>query len=262
MAEGDYFTKVKAAYETAKSNYDRAASLVKENIVSQREFEAARLEFENARAAYDAIAGSQSEKGVSVKAPLSGFVQQLFVKEGEYVTAGQSLATVSQNKRLMLQAEVSQKYYSSLKKITTAHFKTPYDNQLHSLATLNGRLLSYGKSSGENSFYIPVSFEFDNKGEVIPGSFVEVFLISSPMPHTLTVPLSALTNELGYFYIYIQVDKEIYRKQEVTLGANDGREVEIRTGLTAGERVVTQGAYQVKMASASGAIPHGHSHEH
>ena len=109
---------------------------------------------------------------------------------------------------------------------------------------------------------MPVSFEFDNKGDVIPGSFVEVFLISAPIDNTLSIPVTALTNEMGTFYVYVQLDEEGYRKQEVTPGMNDGRQVQILKGLKAGDRVVTQGAYQVKMASFSGAIPHGHSHEH
>ena len=54
---------------------------------------------------------------------------------------------------------------------------------------------------------------------------------------------------------------EGYKKQEVTLGASNGKKVQILTGLKAGDRVVTKGAYQVKLASASNAIP-AHSHEH
>ena len=189
-------------------------------------------------------------------------MKNILVKEGEYITVGQPLATVSQNQRLVLRAEVSQRYYNAMQSVKSANFKTPYDNKVYSLEDLNGRLLSFGKTSNENSFFIPVSFEFDNKGEVIPGSFVEVYLISSPIENTLSIPVSALTNEIGIYYVYVQIDEEGYRKQEVALGANNGKEVQIIKGLHPGDRVVTQGAYQVKMASASGAIPHGHSHEH
>ena len=62
-------------------------------------------------------------------------------------------------------------------------------------------------------------------------------------------------------FVYLQLDEEGYKKQEVTLGASNGKEVQILTGLKAGDRVVTKGAYQVKLASASNAIP-AHSHEH
>ena len=262
IAEGDYYTKVKATYEAAKASYDRAEALVKDKIISQKEFESTKLEFENAKTAYDAVSNNKTAKGVSVNAPINGHMKNILVKEGEYITVGQPIATVSQNQRLVLRAEVSQRYYNAMQSVKSANFKTPYDNKVYSLEDLNGRLLSFGKTSNENSFFIPVSFEFDNKGEVIPGSFVEVYLISSPIENTLSIPVSALTNEMGIYYVYVQIDEEGYRKQEVALGANNGKEVQIIKGLHPGDRVVTQGAYQVKMASASGAIPHGHSHEH
>ena len=103
--------------------------------------------------------------------------------------------------------------------------------------------------------------EFDNRGDIIPGSFVEIYLLSYPMENVLSLPVSALTNEMGNFYVYRQLDEEGYQKQEVTLGANNGKEVQVLSGLTPGDRIVTRGAYQVKMASASAAIP-GHTHEH
>ena len=262
IAEGDYYTKVKATYEAAKANYDRAEALVKDKIISQKEFESTKLEFENAKTAYNAVSNHKTAKGVSVNAPINGHMKNILVKEGEYITVGLPLATVSQNQRLVLRAEVSQRYYNAMQSVKSANFKTPYDNKVYSLEDLNGRLLSFGKTSNENSFFIPVSFEFDNKGEVIPGSFVEVYLISSPIENTLSIPVSALTNEMGIYYVYVQIDEEGYRKQEVALGANNGKEVQIIKGLHPRDRVVTQGAYQVKMASASGAIPHGHSHEH
>lgn len=262
IAEGDYYTKVKATYEAAKASYDRAEALVKDKIISQKEFESTKLEFENTKTAYDAVSNNKTAKGVSVNAPINGHMKNILVKEGEYITVGQPLATVSQNQRLVLRAEVSQRYYNAMQSVKSANFKTPYDNKVYSLEDLNGRLLSFGKTSNENSFFIPVSFEFDNKGEVIPGSFVEVYLISAPIENTLSIPVSALTNEMGIHYVYVQIDEEGYRKQEVALGANNGKEVQIIKGLHPGDRVVTKGAYQVKMASASGAIPHGHSHEH
>jgi multidrug efflux pump subunit AcrA (membrane-fusion protein) len=61
--------------------------------------------------------------------------------------------------------------------------------------------------------------------------------------------------------VYVQLDDECYERREVKLGADNGREVELLSGVHAGERVVMQGACQVRLASASKAIP-GHSHEH
>ena len=140
--------------------------------------------------------------------------------------------------------------------------RQPYNNKVYALSELNGRLLSYGKASGGGSgYYVPVTFEFDNKGDIVPGSFVEVYLLSSPMENVIALPRAALTEEQGSFFVYLQLDEEGYKKQLVTLGADNGESVQILSGVKAGDRVVTEGAYQVKLASATNAIP-AHSHEH
>lgn len=188
-------------------------------------------------------------------------MKSLLVKEGDYVTVGQPLVSITQNRRLFLRADVSEKYYASLPAITSANFCTPYNSKVYTLQDLNGRLLSYGKASGEGSYYIPVTFEFDNRGDVVPGSFVEIYLLARPMEGVISVPRSALTEEQGSFYVYLQLDEECYRKQLVTLGADNGQRVQVLSGLKAGDRLVTRGAYQVKLAGAANALP-AHSHEH
>lgn len=192
---------------------------------------------------------------------MNGFLKNLQVREGDYVAVGQPLATISQNGRLVLRAEVGEKYYTILPTIQGANFRTPYDNAMYKLADLNGRLLTYGKASDSNSFYIPVTFEFDNKGAIIPGSYVEIWLLGRPIEGVLSVPVSALIEEQGVFFVYKQLDEEGYQKVEVKLGSNNGIDAEVLSGLKSGDVIVTQGAYQIKLASASNAIP-AHTHQH
>ena len=261
LSDGDVAIRIKNAYQTAKREFERMEQLIGDKIVSQKEYEQARLAYENAKVAYDAIQGKQSVRGVAVTAPMNGFLKNILVKEGDYVTVGQPLATISQNNRLLLRADVSEKNYARLPMIRSAHFKTPYDDKVYKLDELDGRLLSYGKSSGNNSFYIPVLFEFDNKGAVIAGSYVEVYLLGKPMEQVLSVPTSALVEEQGLYCVYLRLDEDCYKKQYVTLGADNGETVQILSGLKAGDEVVTKGAYQIKLASASNAIP-AHTHHH
>ena len=261
LSDGDVALRLKNAYETARKEYERMKGLVADKIVSEKDFEQARLAYENAKVAYEAVEGKHSTQGVAVTATMSGFLKNILVKEGDYVSVGQPLATISQNNRLVLRADVSEKYYAHIPMMRSAYFKTPYDDQVYKLDELNGRFLSYGKSSANNSFYIPVLFEFDNKGTIIPGSFVEVYLLGNPMDSVLSVPHSALVEEQGLFFVYIRLDEECYKKQEVSLGADNGERVQILSGLKAGDQVVTKGAYQIKLASASNAIP-AHSHSH
>lgn len=262
IAEGDYTVRAKAAFEQAKAAFERAEALVGDKIVSQAEYEQKRLDYENARTAYEALASKSSAQGTGVVAPMSGFVKNIAVSEGQFVEVGQTLATVSQNRRLVLRAEVSQRYLADLRNVSSANFRTPYDGRIHSLREMNGRLLSVGRNSDDASVFVPVTFEFDNTGDIVPGSFVEIYLVSTPVPDALTVPLSAVTEEQGVHYVFVRLDEEGYLKREVKLGADDGQSVRILSGLSAGETVVSRGVAQVKAASFSGAIPHGHSHSH
>ena len=261
LQDGDPAERARIAYEAAKADFDRASRLVESQIVSQKEFIAIKEKYENAKLAYEALAKNQTKNGVSVTSPMGGYIKNLLVKEGDYVSVGQPLATVTQNNRLFLRADVSERYYKYLNGITSANFKTPYDNHVYELEALNGKLLSYGKSSGAGSFYVPVTFSFDNKGDIIPGSFVEIFLLSKQMEDAIVLPVEALTEEQGLYFIYIQNCEESYKKQEVKLGASNGKEVQILSGVYPGDKVVVKGAYHVKLASASNALP-AHSHEH
>lgn len=261
MEGGDPVERAYIAFQNAKAEYERAQPLAEKQIVSRKELQNLKAAYEDARVAYEAIDPGHVRKGVAVTAPAAGFVKNVAVKEGDYVSAGQALATLARDKRLQLRADVSERYYAFLGQIRSARFKTPYDDAVYSIDSLRGRVLSYGKASDEASFYLPVTFEFDNAGQIVPGGLVEVYLIGAERSNVLTLPLSALTEEQGMYFVYVQEGKEVYRKQEVGVGADDGLRVEILSGLKEGDRVVTRGAMHVKLASASNAIPaHTHSH--
>lgn len=260
IVDGDPIQKSRVALEIAEKEYERAKSLVAEQLIAQKEFNEIKLNYENAKIAYGNFAGIQTAKGTAVTSPMSGFIKSRLVNEGEYVEVGQPLMTVTQNRRLQLRADVSERYYKDLSNITSANFKTPYDQAIYRLGDLNGRVTSYARSAGNQDFYLPVNFEFDNIGQIVSGSYVEVYLLSAVRPNVISVPVTALTEDQGVYFVYIQVDEEGYNKQEVKLGATDGERVEIITGLKTGDVVVSKGATYVKLASGDSSIPHGHDH--
>jgi RND family efflux transporter MFP subunit len=262
LLEGDPAVKAKIAYETALKEYQRAEGLVKDRIISAKDFEQVKLQYETAKTVYEAQAPNVTDSGVSVTSPISGYIKSRWVAQGEYVSVGQPIITVSQNKRLQLRAEVSEANFKALKHISSANFKPAYDDVVYKLSDLNGRLLSYGKSSGDQDFYIPVTFEFDNIGDIIPGAFTEVYLLSGPQENVISVPVTSVTEEQGLNFVYLQLDEEGYKKQEVTLGQNNGERVQILSGLQEGDDVVVKGVYQVKLAATSSVMPEGHSHAH
>lgn len=261
LQDGDPAVNARAAFETAEREYQRAARLVADKIISAKEYEQAKLNYETARNAYHAQAASMTTRGIAISSGMSGYVKQLLVAQGEYVTVGQPIAVVTRDRRLQLKAFVPESEYGSLRTISSANFISPSDrNVIHSLASLNGRLVSYGRSLSDNGAFVPAVFEFDNVGDILPGSYVEVFLIGAARNNTITVPLSAITEEQGLYFVYVQEHDEDYVKRQVTLGDSDGLRRVVISGLKPGEKVVAKGAYNVKLASMSTEIPHGHSH--
>jgi multidrug efflux pump subunit AcrA (membrane-fusion protein) len=67
--------------------------------------------------------------------------------------------------------------------------------------------------------------------------------------------------DYNLYYVYVEIAGESFEKRPVRLGVDDGFQVQVLSGLAEGEWVVTEGAYQIKMASMSSTIPaHGHEH--
>ena len=261
LQDGDPLVKARLAYETALAEYERAQRLVDDKIISAKEFEQIRLRYETAKTTYEGQAQGMTAKGASVTSPMSGYIKQLLVANGEFVEVGQPIAVVTQARRLQLRAEVSEQHYSQLPKVSAAYFSPSYTDRLYKTAEMNGCLVAYGRAAVEGtSHYLPVTFEFDNVGDIIPGTYAEVYLLTTPEEGVVSVPISALTEEQGLYYAYVQVCDEEFMKREVHPGRRNGERVEILHGLHHGDRVVTQGAYQVKLASVTTAIPHGHAH--
>jgi RND family efflux transporter MFP subunit len=260
IADGDPAARARIEYETAEREYRRAEGLIKEQIISQRDFNEARRRYETAKIAWEAQSSNVTASGVRVTSPINGYIKNRLVGQGDYVSVGQPVATVSQNRRLQLRAEVSENHFKSLRNVGSANFQTSYDNTVYKLSELGGRLLSFGKAAGGESFHIPVTFEFDNVGDFVPGSFATVWLLANPQEGVISVPVSAVTEEQGLTFVYLRLDDEGYRKQEVALGESDGDRIVVINGLSAGDKVVTRGVIQVRLAAMSGIIPEGHTH--
>ncbi len=256
------FAEARNNYEKASAGYERAKLLAADKIVSEKQLIEARTEFENAKALYDNLDQNFNPAGQVVKSPMTGFINQVHVKNGQYAGAGQSLVTVSQNKTLLLQAGVRQKYAPILSSISDASIRTDGDNTTYTLEALNGKILSVGKTTSPDNFLIPVTIRIDNNGNFIPGSFVELYLKTLTDNQALVVPNTALIEEQGTFFVYVQITPELFEKREVKPGVTDGAYTEIKGGLADGERIVTKGAILIRLSQATGTLDAHSGHVH
>lgn len=248
-------------YEYAKKEYERNKSLASSQIVSEKELQQSHLQYEHARMAYQHYSGNPTGNGCSINAPIKGYLQKLWVKSGEYVQVGQPICAIGSSNRLRLRAEVPIRYQEKLHRFKDAQFQIPGSENIYRLADRKGKLIAWGQSIEAGSSYLPITFELDGGAGLLPGAYVEVYLLSDSEKQRLVVPRTALTEEEGEYFVYVEEEAWHFHKQRIHIGSDNGQWVEIVSGLEAGQSVVIEGANQVKLAGLSKAIP-GHTHQH
>lgn len=265
MADNNLMVRYREAesdYTLAKREYERKSELVKDKIVTESDLLQARARYETAEAVYANLRRNFASGRQSVTAPIGGFVKSLLVRNGQFVEAGQPIVAISQNRSLFIKAEIQPKYFRSLGNISDANFRMLNDDVNYSIENLNGRLVSYGKSVEKDSPLIPVIFSIDNTIDILPGSFVEMYIKTIGSQTALTIPNVSLIEEMGNYFVYVQLTPEFFEKREVKIGRTDGKRTEILSGLNGTERVVAKGAILVKLAQATGTLDAESGHQH
>jgi len=265
MSENNITVKLAEAknnFENAEADYNRHIELAKDKIISEKELLTAKNLYENTKAVYENLINNFSATGQSITSSMTGFVKQIYVSNGQYVESGQPLITISQNQTLVLNAFVQQQYIGVLSSINSANIKTLYDNTTYTFEELNGKVLAYGKSTTEDNYLLPVNLQIDNKGSFVQGTFVEIYLKTLTNSQAITVPNTALLEEQGYYFVFVQVTPELFEKREIKIGVSDGIRTEINSGLLQTERIISKGAMLVKLAQSSGALDAHSGHVH
>ena len=255
------FRQIAADLEKAKADFERSNKLITDRIITQEHYLTIKNEFKKISEEYNNLKQSQGKSGSVVSSPVNGYLREVFVSEGEKVSAGQALASVISGNRLVLQADLPPFNLSDLKFIEKARFVTGYSQRVFKTEEMNGRKISEGKSTGDNSFYIPVFFSINYDPELIEGTFADVYLIGHEIPDAIVVPVSSIMEEYGKLYVFVETGEGNFIKRYITTGGNDGTSVLVTAGLKEGENVVANGAYNVKLSQYGNHIP-AHSHNH
>lgn len=258
MAGGDANESARVAMEAARRELDRLTPLHEEGIVSTRDYNAARQRYDEARAA----AGSSTGAGSAATAAGSGVITRLLVNEGQFVEAGQPIAEIAGSKRLTLRADLPEWKAAAAASVSGASFRPSYSSEAVDLDRLNVRRVSGDPYAAAAGGYIPLYFDFDSDGSVVSGAYCEVYLRGAEKGKALTVPLSALSEQQGQMFVYVEAHPGAYQKRPVTIGSNDGHRAEVLSGLKPGERFVAEGVTFVRLAETSDVKPEGHTHSH
>jgi RND family efflux transporter MFP subunit len=253
------FARAEAGYIKAKADMQRADSLIGLKLITAEHYNTIKNEFSVATALYNSYRSNSGSSFTRVVSPHEGFVREITVREGELVEAGRILAVLTIRHNMILKADIPHTMMHMAEEITGARFSPGYSEEVYSIDEMGGSILSYGRSTGDNSFYIPVYFNFEFNDDLIPGSFADVWLLGRTIEDALVVPNIAILEDYGKKYLLIETREGLFEKRYFTPGATDGIHTIAENGLSGGEVIVSEGAYQIKMSLNSSA-PAAHTH--
>jgi RND family efflux transporter MFP subunit len=239
---------------------DRAERLYALEAIPARRLEDARRDLAVARAALAAI-GATPGSGFEFPlcAPITGVIDRRELVMGQRVSAGQLLYSVVDPRTVWLRMDVAAHHAADLSAASGASFKVEGSDD----AYRSGRVVSVGKVIDRARRTVPVVLEVDNTDQRLRIGMLAEGLLLLGEPETATaVPTSAVREEDGLYVAYVQIGGETFQRRILTLGPSDGVWTIVRTGVRSGERIVTLGAYQVKLASLNTAELSDQAHAH
>jgi|OpeIllAssembly_1097287.scaffolds.fasta_scaffold72966_2 RND family efflux transporter MFP subunit len=255
------FRQIKADLKKASANYERAKKLIADKIITEEHFLEVKNEYEKSLNEYENLNATTGKNGNIVTATDNGYIKEIYVTQGQKVNSGQPLASIVIEHNLILKADVSPENLDVLASVESANFTVGYSDKVFKTSEMNGKKISHGKSTGENSFYIPVYFRMDYDPKLIEGTFAEVFLIGKKLSDAIVVPNSALIEEFGKLYVFVADDDGDFIKRYVKAGYSDGEKTMIISGLDENEKIVATGAYRIKLSQMTTSAP-AHNHNH
>jgi RND family efflux transporter MFP subunit len=278
--------KARSEYQLAKREQSRLKRLWKEKAIARHRLYAAESAETVAKAERDATerryqqsagrstqsangkpfgsqsSAQQSSPGIPILAPINGLLARVEVAPGQYVHEGDALFHIVNVDRLWLESRIAEADVGVLQQPTGAWFTLEgFEGSFNSF-DLDGHLVALGGAIDSVTRTVPLIFEFKNPDRRLrTGMFANVRVYTGKIANGATVPTSAVYDDGGQEVVYVMLEGESFQRRIVRLGIRDGDRVQIKSGVEVGERVVSRGAYQVRLASASPAeAGHGHAH--
>jgi len=264
-------TEAKVSLEQAQRDRARAERLLAAGAVPARRAEEARTIEATAQARLQAAqtrlaqfdatrSGDGKDSGVKrfvVRAPISGILAESTAISGSNTEVGKSLFRIVDINSIFVSGVVPESEFSKLRQLSGAEVEMP-DGEIRPA----GRLVAVGRLVDAETRTVPVTYESDNRDHRLAINqtvFLRLFL--TPMGKSPVVPEAAIIDDAGRPVVFVQRGGETFLRRPVKLGIRNHGLVQVLEGVNVGDRVVTKGAYLIRLSTMSSAVPaHGHVH--
>lgn len=233
------FEQTKGRFEAAEAESAAAEAHLHLLEAGTRPEELAEARADLARAEADVADARLAVEFATIRSPIGGVVVDLAARLGASVTPGDVLASVVDSSRLFVQARIPSAYFPGVQPGAAAEVRSGGQGR----PPVNGsvaRLAAQADSStGNVDVYVSV---INEHGLFVPGLACRTRIWLPPVNEALSIPAAAIADRDGTPVVTVIRDSKAY-EQAVTLGVSAGEQVQVVSGLEAGDVVATEGGY-------------------
>jgi cobalt-zinc-cadmium efflux system membrane fusion protein len=179
---------------------------------------------------------------VPIKAARSGFVTAITASPGKNIDPSVSLFTIADLTKVWATAQVYEDDMAQMKVGEAVHVK------IHALQgeTVSGCLCFIGTQVDPTTRTLPVRAELDNANyRLKPDMYAELFIETAGSNSVVVVPPDAVIQQNGKNIVFVEEGPQAFQPLYVTTGRTVENLLEVTAGLQPGQKLVTQGAFQL-----------------
>ena len=226
--------------ELAVELYERQSRLWKQNIGSEVQYLQAKNNKERIEKTMETM--RFQKRKANVYSPISGFVDQEFLKLGDLAAPGMPIIQIINTSKVKVVANVPESYLGKVKKGEKVTIKFPALDQ-----TTTARVSQLGRTINPANRTFEVEVELPNKGGVLKPNLLSLMLINDfSTTNSVVIPIDLVQQEVsGKQYVYTVANGKsgpMAKKIYIEIGENYEGEVVITNGLTGSETLITKGA--------------------
>jgi len=238
LDDRDYQTRlarIEANYQLAKLDYNRNVALVKKKVTSLAKLDSieAQLKDLEARVSEAKLALSRTE----IAAPISGTVNEIEAKLGDFVSVGDPVARILQLDPVKVTVGVPESDVAAIFDLDEAEVIIDALNKRR----VKGRKIYLSRQPRTLARLYDLELRVPNPdSRMLPGMFARAELVKAVFRRALAVPLYAVITQSEERFVFVEKDGRAQRRN-IQLGILAGWQVQVTSGLKPGERVIVVG---------------------
>ena len=261
-------SNAQSAYDTARDNYNRQKSLFDIGAISQVALDAAKTQLDNASVALETAKASanlsanviepQSEASAkaavdqakaavdlaanslancTVTAPISGYISSKNASVGQTAAQGMEVFGIKNSDSVDVEINVTESVIGSLSVGTSAKI----DIKSAKIEGADGVVSVLGEAKNDTTGMYPVKVSINNAdGKIKVGMMADVSLVTDKVDGVLTISQNSVLKSGDKEYVYVADGKKAVKK-DIETGITDGKNVEVLSGISEGDKVITDG---------------------